>query len=248
MNKSLMLTAASALAALAVTLGVVEEFSSAPAPTPAATLLPVGPSTPPLPHSPSPDLAALLASLRIVDELPEVPGYERGCENGSACVFGPAWTDNYPGPGSHNGCDSRNDVLRAQLRDVTVKPGTRHCKVLTGTLDDPYTGATISFTTDKPSAVQIDHVYPLARAWRAGASTWTLEQRTSFANDIELNLLAVDGRANQQKSDQGLDTWLPPHSGFRCDYAHRYLSVAQRYQLAITRHDATAAVTACATT
>jgi hypothetical protein len=189
----------------------------------------------------------LIASLSVVDELPDLPGYDRDCGTGAGCVFGPAWTDDSTAPGSHNGCDTRNDVLGSQLTDVTYKPGTRNCKVLTATLHDPYTGRVIDFTFGQRSslAVQIDHVYPLARSWKAGAAHWSIDKRVAFANDLSINLLAVDGPTNQKKSDSGLDTWMPPNTAYDCDYATRYLTVARNYDLAITHADANNARESC---
>lgn len=189
----------------------------------------------------------LIAGLTVVDELPDVDGYDRGCGKGEGCVFGPAWTDDSTAPLSHNGCDTRNDILGAQLRDLVFKPGTRDCKVISGTLDDPYTGTVISFTSgrDTSSAVQADHVFALSRAWDAGAASWTLEKRTAFANDTSLNLLAVDGPTNSSKSDSGLDGWLPPNLAFGCDYAIRYLTVASVYDLAVTAGDVATARAVC---
>lgn len=145
---------------------------------------------------------------------------------------------------------TRNDVLGAQLTDVVFKPGTRDCKVLSGTLADPYTGTSIVFTSgrDTSSAVQIDHIYPLARAWDAGAASWTAAKRTAFANDTDLNLLAVDGPTNNSKSDSGLDSWLPPNTVFGCDYAARYLHVASSYGLAVTSGDVDTAYAVCGET
>jgi hypothetical protein len=57
---------------------------------------------------------------------------------------------------------TRNDVLKLQLVDVAFKPGTRDCKVIAGTLHDPYTGTDIAFSTSNPSAIQIDHVISAA--------------------------------------------------------------------------------------
>lgn len=192
-----------------------------------------------------PGFDELIGSLVVVDELPEISGYERDCGKGKGCVFGTAWTDKYEGALARNGCDTRNDVLGAQLVDVEFKPGTRDCKVVSGTLNDPYTGNVIDFTTANPQAVQIDHVYPLARAWRAGASAWSSEQRVSFANDTDLNLLAAEGKANQSKSDKGPDTWLPANSDFRCEYVTNYLTVASTYRLMVTAGDIQASRTAC---
>lgn len=103
----------------------------------------VGPPPPAAPGSPTrAQLEQLLASVRVVPTRPQLPGYERGCEPGRGCVFGPAWTDDYDGPGGHDGCDTRNNVLAAQLTEVSFRPGTRDCVVVAGVLRDPYLLAT----------------------------------------------------------------------------------------------------------
>lgn len=203
-----------------------------------------------VPHEFAPgEIEELLASAIIVAELPDLPGYERDCGNGDGCVFGSAWTDDYDGPGGHDGCDTRNQVLAAQMSDVVFKPGTDSCKVVSGTLDDPYTGQRIEFVSGRGTSrlVQIDHVVALSRAWDAGAAKWTLDQRVAFANDLDRNLMAVDGSANQSKSDSGLDEWLPPNMAVHCTYSLRYLEVAVHYQLAITEGDAATAREVCTT-
>lgn len=68
-------------------------------------------------------------------------------------AFGQRWADT-----DRNGCDQRNDVLRRDLRETVIKPGTHGCKVLEGTLQDPYTGGIIAFSSADPTAVQIDHM------------------------------------------------------------------------------------------
>lgn len=202
---------------------------------------------PPAGGNSSPQVSELIAALTVVDELPDVPGYERKCGSLDGCVFGTAWTDDSTAPGAHNGCDSRNDVLGAQLRAIEYKPNTRECKVLSGTLDDPYTGRVIQFTSGKTtsSEVQIDHIYPLSRSWHAGAAQWPQERRVAFANDIDSNLLAVDGRTNNSKSDSGLDSWLPPNPEYACQYVIQYLTVAAKYQLLITQGDVDVALSTC---
>lgn len=188
----------------------------------------------------------LLAQLNIVDKLPSIPGYERGCGTNKKtklkekCVFGPAWPDV-----RRTGCDERNQVLAVQLSNPVFKPRTRNCKVLAGVLDpDPYSGRVINFTVDRPKDITLDHIFALERAWNAGAAQWDLQQRKLFANDLVLNVLAVDGRLNESKHSSGLE-WLPPNRSFRCTYVQKYLQVAVKYHLMITKNDQKIATTTC---
>lgn len=147
-------------------------------------------------------------------------------------AFGPSWADE-----DHNGCDTRNDILARDLAEVEVKTGTQGCVVLSGVLDDPYTGARIAFTRGADSAaVQIDHVVALSDAWRNGAWAWEAAQRQRFAND-PVNLLAVDGETNQDKGSATADAWLPPNAGYRCAYAVRQIHVKHSYGLTVTSRE-----------
>ncbi|WP_253861548.1 HNH endonuclease family protein [Mycobacterium asiaticum] len=184
-------------------------------------------------------IAQLVNSVPVVAQLPNVPGYQRSCKAGKGCVFGPAWADT-----QRTGCDTRNRVLAAQLTNVVFKPGTRDCKVIAGVLHDPYTGATLTFGVPAKDKIEIDHVYPLARAWDAGAARWAYDRRLQFANDTE-NLLAVSGAENGHKSDSGPSGWLPPNRQFTCRYLEIYLGVAAKYQLAITEKDKSVAESNC---
>lgn len=153
--------------------------------------------------------------------------------------FGAAWKDV-----DRNGCDTRNDMLRRDLKDVVYKPGTGNCKVLSGVLADPFTGTTINFdSANDPSGVQIDHVVALSDAWQKGAQQLTFEQRTEFAND-PMNLLAVQGAANQQKSDGDAATWLPKNKAFRCQFVAIQVDVKAKYGLWVTsaEHDVMAGI------
>ncbi|MBB5080307.1 HNH endonuclease family protein [Nonomuraea endophytica] len=144
--------------------------------------------------------------------------------------FGPAWADV-----DRNGCDTRNDILKRDMREEKFKAGTHDCIVLTGVLDDPYSGKTIKFKrgNDTSMAVQIDHVIPLSDAWQKGAQQWAAGKRREFAND-PLNLMAVDGPLNGQKSDSDAATWLPPRKGYRCAYIARQIDVKVKYALWVT--------------
>ncbi|MEV6771550.1 HNH endonuclease family protein [Nocardia sp. NPDC051030] len=200
----------------------------------------IGGQVPPAPGSPTrAQLEQLLGSVRVTAKRGHPGGYERGCKSGQGCVFGAAWSDDQDGPGGHDGCDTRNNALARQLTEVAFRPGST-CVVVGGTLSDPYTGQRIGFAKAEAKAVQIDHVYPLAAAWDMGASGWPLDRRLRFANDLDLNLLAVDGKTNQDKGDRTPADWLPPARANHCFYAGKYLTVATRYDLPVTRADRSA--------
>ena len=183
--------------------------STAPSMTPATT--PVAGSA-----------RAVLGTLAVKGRAPRT-GYDRS-------QFGQAWSDV-----DRNGCDTRNDVLRRDLVDIAIRPGTRSCVVLSGTLLDPYTGETVPFVRGVASsrAVQIDHVVALGDAWQKGAQLLSAQRRRELANDPR-ELLAVGGRVNQAKGDGDAATWLPPSRSFRCAYVARQIGVKAEYGLWVT--------------
>lgn len=146
-------------------------------------------------------------------------------------AFGPAWTDT-----DRNGCDTRNDVLKRDLTEITFKPRTRDCVVLEGLFRDPYSGEEIIFQRGEltSSQVQIDHVVSLSNAWQTGMFQRTPEERQLFANDL-FNLLAVKGALNAQKADGDAATWLPPLKAYRCEFVSRQIAVKTKYQLWLTK-------------
>ncbi|MBW0274596.1 deoxyribonuclease [Nocardia sp. MH4] len=189
----------------------------------------------PAPGSPTrAEVTALLERVRVIAARPRPGGYERGCKAGQACVFGTAWSDDTDAPGGHDGCDTRNNVLAGQLREVVLRG---RCVVVEGVLTDPYTGADITFRKSDGGRVQIDHVYPLAAAWDMGAAGWPPAQRLRFANDLSVNLLATGATTNQSKGDDTPADWLPPARANHCFYAAKYLTVAVDYDLPITAAD-----------
>jgi hypothetical protein len=169
----------------------------------------------------------VLAALPVKGRAPKT-GYARH-------EFGPAWTDDNDVAGGHNGCDTRNDILRRDLAGVGLKAGTRGCVVLRGRLNDPYTGHQITFVRGKrtSAAVQIDHVVALGDAWQTGAQRLSAQRRTDLAND-PAELVAVDGRTNEAQGDGDAATWLPPDHAYRCAYVARQIAVKRAYDLWIT--------------
>ncbi|KOS55954.1 GmrSD restriction endonuclease domain-containing protein [Rhodococcus rhodochrous] len=211
----------------APTVAATPTVTTTPAPAPAAS-----PTHIPADASATSALATL-ATLPIKGRAPKT-GYDRE-------LFGPAWSDDVDVDGGHNGCDTRNDILRRDLVDITYKTATRDCVVLFGTLHDAYTGTTIDFRRgqDTSADVQIDHVVALSDAWQKGAQQLDEQTRANFANDPR-NLQAVDGAANQQKGDGDAATWLPPNRSYRCTYVARQIEVKALYRLWVTQaeHDA----------
>ena len=176
----------------------------------------------PRPATPPPAAGVDLAR----DELEKLPVKGRAPKTGYARTqFGNGWEQ-------QGDCDTRNIILRRDLRDAQV---SETCKVLRGTLSDPYTGKEIAFVrgAGTSDAVQIDHVVALSSAWQTGAQQLTPERRVALAND-PLELIAVDGPANQQKSDGDAATWLPSNKAFRCQYVARQIAVKRAYSLWVT--------------
>jgi hypothetical protein len=157
--------------------------------------------------------------------------------------FGSGWGDL-----DHDGCNTREEVM---FRDLLWTEREDGCNVVEGTLRDPYASNVVRYDEAvDPQAVQIDHVYPLKRAWLYGAREWKPEKRKRFAND-PLNLLAVDGPTNGRKSDQGPETWLLPvnpnrplakqtvlvNRAYECSWSRRYVQVAWKWRLGISPRD-----------
>ena len=177
--------------------------------------------------------ARQLDALEVGPRTPSGVRYDRD-------AFGSAWADI-----DGNGCNQRDDVL---LRDavpdsVTIaEQGACDHDVLAGTWVDSYTGRTLIFDDLKDprqsQAIQIDHVVPLAEAWRSGASSWKDSRRRSFANDLGV-LLASDGPTNTAKRDGDPASWRP-RKAFQCEYAVRWIAVKSDWSLTVDRSEARA--------
>lgn len=163
-------------------------------------------------------------ALRVLDEIlvkgraPKT-GYTRS-------QFGDGWE-------TILGCDTRNEILRRDLKNTIINT---KCQVVSGTLHDPYTATIIDFKrgSGTSGAVQVDHVVALSDAWQKGAQQLSFDERVRLAND-PLELLAVDGAANQQKGDGDAATWLPANKAFRCQYVARQIAVKKKYNLWVTQ-------------
>lgn len=167
--------------------------------------------------APSPvpsDALGLLASLRVE---PERPGdYDRALFR--------HWVD-----ADSDGCDTRREVLiEESLTEVRVRGG---CALRQGSWLSVFDGIRTSDAAD----LDIDHVVPLAEAWRSGARDWTDERREAFANDLgdERTLRAVSTSANRSKGDQDPAEWLPPDEAFHCRYVEDWVAIKAAWDLSV---------------
>lgn len=188
-----------------------------------ANYQPVDPAPQPLPEptdsAPVPSQAAQTLELLAVKGRAAKTGYDRE-------QFGNGWA-------LDAGCNMRNRILQRDLTDVVVDS---QCRVVSGTLDDPYTGQKLPFLRGLETSddIQIDHVVALSDAWQKGAQSLSYVERVTLAND-PLELLAVEGAANEQKSNGDAATWLPSNKPFRCQYVARQIAVKYKYELWVTQ-------------
>ncbi|GLZ02164.1 HNH endonuclease family protein [Actinoplanes sp. NBRC 103695] len=138
-------------------------------------------------------------------------------------------------------CNTRETVLKRDGTNVTTDSA---CASTSGSWYSPYDGATWTAASD----VDIDHVVPLAEAWRSGASSWTDARRQSFANDLSRpQLIAVTDNVNSSKGDQDPSTWQPSRTAYRCTYAKIWIAVKNYYSLTLQSAEKTALQTALTT-
>ena len=161
-----------------------------------------------------------LRTVRVVADRPTVTGYKRERFD--------VWA------GSAD-CNTRHKVLAAWF-------GGSACSLDDGSpreIPDPYTGDPVG-----AHEVDIDHIYPLAAAWDFGAYAWDSERRRQFGNDIETNLVPTRSAVNRDKGDASPAEWLPEDAK-ACDYSHRYLAVAIKWDLPVSSADWKAMAAAC---
>lgn len=181
----------------------------------------------PAPPSENVQLPKEIKTTKAIDALNTLDIKGRAPKTGySRSQFGDGWA-------SIGTCDTRNPILKRDLKDTIIDKDD--CKVIRGTLDDPYSGLEIIFVRGQSTSqtVQIDHVVALSDAWQKGAQQLEYETRVKLAND-SLELLAVDGPLNQKKGDSDAASWLPPNKIYRCAYIARQIAVKQKYSLWVT--------------
>ncbi len=168
------------------------------------------------PSTQTPDAAS-----PAVSQLEQLVVAKAGSMRGYSRAKFPHWRS------SGDNCDVRDTVLKRDGTKVKVSG----CNVVAGTWTSVYDGKVLN----SPTKVDIDHVVPLANAWRSGASSWATEKRGDFANDLaDPQLIAVSATANRSKGDQDPSTWKPTATASWCGYAQDWIAVKARWQLTVT--------------
>lgn len=157
----------------------------------------------------------MLAQLKVAKPL-SLRGY-------SHRRFQPRWAH-------HKGeCDAREVLLARQGRGVRRNGA---CQAVKGVWHSPYDGRVLKSVKQ----VDVDHVVPLAYAWRSGAKRWSQAKRRAFANDLSRpELVVVSHSVNMAKGGQGPQSWRPPRRAFWCRYATSWITVKHHYRLFVTR-------------
>jgi Protein of unknown function (DUF1524) len=170
--------------------------------------------------SPSPDVAA-------AERLDTLVVAKAGSMRGYSRAKFPHWRS------TGENCDVRDTVLARDGRNVK-RSG---CNVVAGTWVSGYDGKVLN----SPTKVDIDHMVPLANAWRSGASAWTTDRRGDFANDLDdPQLVAVSATSNRSKGDQDPSTWKPTDHDAWCGYAQDWIAVKAQWKLSVTTREKSA--------
>jgi hypothetical protein len=124
-----------------------------------------------------------------------------------------------------DGCNTRAEVLISEAEDApTIGSG---CSLSGGRWYSFYDG--VSQTS--ASALDIDHVVPLAEAWDSGARSWSASRREAYANDLgdSHTLVGVTASLNRSKGDRDVAEWLPPIN--HCRYVKDWVTAKIRWGL-----------------
>lgn len=171
------------------------------------------------------DQAAVGQALALLDRVRVAPERPRGYDRETW----PHWLD-----GDGDCQDARQEVVMAESLE-RVRLSANGCRVKRGLWRDAYTGE----TTRNPTRLDVDHMVPLAEAFRSGGRDWSTERRAAFANDLEdsRTLIAVSASVNRAKGDQGPEEWLPPLAACRCRYVADWVAVKVRWSLSMDERE-----------
>ncbi|MBT2489377.1 HNH endonuclease [Streptomyces sp. ISL-96] len=134
------------------------------------------------------------------------------------------WTDP-----DQDGCSTKAEVL---ISEATTPPAVdRWCTITGGAWHSYYDKK----DHDGAGSLHVDHLVPLAEAWRSGASAWTDEERERYANDMAdpRVLAAVSATEKRKKGDRDPARWEPSDDSADCRYIAEWAAVKGRWKLSV---------------
>jgi hypothetical protein len=137
--------------------------------------------------------------------------------------YGRAKFPHWAGTGTPR-CDA-GEVAKLMSGDNVVRDA--ECAAVSGQWVSPYDGIAVS----DPAQLEVDHLVPLAEAWRSGAAGWTRAERKRFANDLDGELVTVTAHINHAKGGKDPCHWQPPVRAYWREYARGWIEVKRRYGL-----------------
>lgn len=161
----------------------------------------------------APEEAGSAALLAAIDTL--IVADETHADSYSRDLFGGAWID-----ADRDGCNTRCEVLKAE--QITLPGGKAGWLSL-------YDNYPITNEAD----LDIDHMIPLAEAWRSGAWSWDGSRRIAFANDLDEPgaLIAVTAVTNRAKGDRDPGQWKPANVAGWCEYVDAWVATKRKWEL-----------------
>lgn len=171
------------------------------------------------------DQIAVAQAVVLLDAIPVRAERPRGYEREDW----PHWRD-----ADHDCRNARQEVLAEESLE-RVRWSANGCRVTGGLWRGAYTGEVVG----DPGELDVDHLVPLAEAYRSGGYGWDRERRAAYANDLGdgRTLIAVGLAANRSKGGQGPEAWLPPQAGYRCRYAADWVAVKARWGLSVDERE-----------
>ncbi|MEU6433799.1 HNH endonuclease family protein [Streptomyces albidoflavus] len=131
------------------------------------------------------------------------------------------------GENASDGCDTRREVI---LSEALVAPEvSSRCQIAGGQWESYYDGVRVT----SASALDVDHIVPLAEVHDSGGYDWPAGRREAYANDqgSPLTLVAVTAKSNRSKADKDPAQWMPPAPEAHCRYAAEWVSTKLRWTL-----------------
>lgn len=126
--------------------------------------------------------------------------------------------------------DIREEVLI--LEAVSYRLDEQKCSIESGLWIDIYTGEEINNMKD----IHIDHTVSVNEAHLSGGHNWPSSKKKQYYNFLQdgNHLNAIAAKTNLEKSNQSIDSWLPPEEESVCAYIAVTVEIKFEWGLSMT--------------